>query len=258
VDKAGQWSRVPERGPVMDAAACPCTVKNNAIMMDKDGKCVGCGRQVKAVTAGLAGYMYRDPVQKDEVRSLIIRLAVAEPDDPDTKVVEAVDSLLGAYAELYGWHRGSGWPKWLLAAVAEVEAENDKAVRKHFQKRAQNIPAALRAAAAVLMGEHFKTTDDMLKWASEQRKKHPKGDVPAPEVSTKQTTTDSELPETFGRVFEMEADEDNPADVRALDRPPNLDEVDEDDYNFAGGEQCNHYDDARDVCLDKVAAKRGK
>lgn len=121
-----------------------------------------------------------------------------------------------------------------------------------------SVPAALRAAAAVLMGEHFKTTDDMLKWALEQRKKHPKGDVPAPEVSTKQNTTDSEIPETFGRVFCDEAEDHDldygEHDVHELDAPPDFDDVAKDDYNYQGDEHCQHYDDARDVCLDKVAA----
>ncbi len=62
----------------------------------------------------------------------------------------------------------------------------------------KTISNILRTAAATIMGEHFKTTDEMLEWALKHQGEK---DPPAPDVEVKEDTTDSEVPETFGRVW---------------------------------------------------------
>ena len=115
-------------------------------------------------------------------------------------------------------------------------------------KSRREVVFALRAAAAALMGKHFKTTDEMLKWALKHKGEK---DPPAPDVETKQTTTDSEIPETFGRVlFEDEVEV-----KKSLDEP-DLDELRQNTSNWQA-EGCDTYDDSRDICLDKVAARKG-
>lgn len=69
------------------------------------------------------------------------------------------------------------------------------------------IAATLRIAADSLEGKkpkkkrmspHFRTTDEMLKWALEHKGEK---DPPAPDIEVKDTTEDSEIPETFGRIM---------------------------------------------------------
>lgn len=210
VDAEGKWSKVPERGPVMEASAdrelgVDLSEMDDSERLQRFSELVGqattlvdnirrvfhktvapeqlallnksytdlrslLGTTEKKMSAAFASFMYREPVEKDELRAVIIRVAVANgDDDPENKVPGVLDELLGAYSVMYGeksfingdaaekffqqmfvkhggqeesylwpdalgWQRGSGWPKWLLAAVAEVEAEKDKAVRKHFQQ----------------------------------------------------------------------------------------------------------------------------
>ncbi len=138
----GSWERVPERSPIQ-------------------------------VDAGLASYLYRDPVEKEELKSLILRHALTSVeggmDVNDNS--HALQHLLFAFSDLFGdgeflkgeaaekfarqaylkeggseeafeWSgtmeeiasRG-GIPKWLMSALATAQAEDDRALYEMARKR---------------------------------------------------------------------------------------------------------------------------
>jgi hypothetical protein len=122
------------------------------------------------LSSGLASYLFRDPVDAEELKSLILRFAVTRlTEDPnDESTGSAVHFLLFAYEEAFGktgWLTGEmasqyarkiyekqgldpnnffmpealdlekGLPKWLIEMIAEIQAEDDKALYEFGRKR---------------------------------------------------------------------------------------------------------------------------